>query len=257
MLPIAVPQDFRIIAHRGASAYAPENTHAAFALTQRMGVREIETDTQLTRDGEVVLCHDATLARYGHGERVVEEMSWAELAALDMGSWFSPALFGGAKMITLDDLLATYGDGFIYHVEIKGKADELPAAVHESLTAHGLLDHTVITSFNYAALEAMRAIDATVRMGWLVRTIDAETVARAEALNLFQLCPMAANVDVGMVSLARQVTPEVRAWGLSGTSAQHERGEVATLIERVLAAGCDGMTINWPDWVRHTSSQPA
>lgn len=251
MYPIAVPEGFRIIAHRGASAYAPENTHAAFALTQRMGVREIETDTQLTRDGEVVLCHDATLARYGHGARVVEEMTWAELAALDMGSWFSPALFGGAKMITLDDLLATYGDGFIYHVEIKGKAEGLPAAVHASLVAHGLLDQTVITSFNYAALEAMRAIDGAVRMGWLVRSIDEETVALAKALNLFQLCPQAATADAAQVALARQVTPEVRAWGLSGTSAAQERAEVAALIEHVLALGCDGMTINWPDWVRH------
>ncbi len=251
MLPIAVPQGFRIIAHRGASAYVPENTHAAFALTQRMGVREIETDAQLTRDGVVVLCHDKTLARYGHGERVVEEMTWAELAGLDMGSWFSPALFGGAKMVTLDDLLATYSDAFTYHMEIKGSAAGLPAAVHASLAGHGLLDCTVVTSFNYAALEAMRAIDPTVRLGWLVRTIDEETVALAQALNLFQLCPVAASVDAAQVELARRATPEVRAWGLSGTQA-NQAPEVIDLIQRVLAAGCDGMTINWPDWVRHT-----
>ena len=85
-LPIPVPPAFRIIAHRGASAYAPENSMAAFALAQKMGIREIELDTQLTPDGVVALCHDRTLARYGHGAQAVEEMNWADLAALDMGA---------------------------------------------------------------------------------------------------------------------------------------------------------------------------
>jgi glycerophosphoryl diester phosphodiesterase len=120
VLPIPVPANFRIIAHRGASAYAPENTHAAFVLTQRMGVSEVELDTQLTVDGKIALCHDSTLERYGHGARVVEQMSWGELAALDLGSWLSPFLFAGERMITLDDLFVTYGDVFTYHVEIKG-----------------------------------------------------------------------------------------------------------------------------------------
>src|SRR3712207_5799493 len=126
MLPIAVPANFRIIAHRGASAYAPENTHAAFALAARMGVHEIELDAQLTLDGQVAICHDSTLDRYGHGPQRVEEMEWAELAKLDMGSWFSPFLFAGERMLTLDDLFATYASGFIYHVELKGAAAALP-----------------------------------------------------------------------------------------------------------------------------------
>ena len=109
-LPILVPPAFRIIAHRGASAYAPENSMAAFTLAQKMGIREIELDTQLTPDGVVALCHDRTLARYGHGAQVMEEMNWADLAALDMGAWFSPYLFGGERMITLEQLLARYGE---------------------------------------------------------------------------------------------------------------------------------------------------
>ena len=85
-LPIKDPPNFRIIAHRGASAYAPENTASAFQLADRMGIREVELDTQLTTDGEVVLCHDTTLERYGHGSAVVEEMSWPEPAAFPLSS---------------------------------------------------------------------------------------------------------------------------------------------------------------------------
>ena len=72
MLPILALPDFRIIAHRGASAYSPENTLPAFELAARMGANEVELDAQLTSDGQVVLCHDTKLERYGHGPQVVE-----------------------------------------------------------------------------------------------------------------------------------------------------------------------------------------
>jgi glycerophosphoryl diester phosphodiesterase len=64
-----------------------------------MGVRDIELDTQLSTDGQVVLCHDSTLERYGHGPRNVEQTSSAELLELDMGAWFSPYLFSDERMI--------------------------------------------------------------------------------------------------------------------------------------------------------------
>ncbi len=253
-LPITVPAEFRIIAHRGASAYAPENTAPAFRLAHDMGSAEVELDAQLTTDGEIALVHDRDLARYGHGPQVVEQMSWAALAALDMGAWFSPFLYGGTALWRLDDLFAAYGDRFVYHVEIKGAVRELPAAVHAAILRHGLADQCIVTSFSYDALAAMHAIDADVRLGWLVHDIDDAALARARDLKLFQLCPAAATVTPEQVAQARRVTPEVRAWGLSGQhapGAQSERGEVIALVERVLAAGCDGMTINWPDWVRH------
>ncbi len=253
MLPIVVPPSFHIIAHRGASAYAPENTRAAFDLTARMGVTEIELDTQLTRDGQIALVHDATLARYGHGPRVVEDIAWSELAQLDMGAWFSPFLFAGEAMLTLDDLFTTYGDNFIYHVEIKGKAPGLPAVVHNTIRQHGLAHRCVITSFSYDALVAMRALTTDIPLGWLVRRVDAETLVKAEAIQLAQLCPNAAQVSPAQVALARQAVGEVRAWGLNGDSTHTQNSDVMDLIHQVVDGGCDGMTINWPDWVRHAA----
>src|SRR5262245_41301285 len=146
-LPLSVPPSFRIIAHRGASAYAPENTAPAFALAAKMGILEIELDTQLSTDGEVALCHDTTLQRYGHGQAVVEQMRWSELASLDMGAWFSPFLFRNERMMTLNHLFEQYRDSFIYHVELKGKAAALPAAVNRLIQTHALADRCFITSF--------------------------------------------------------------------------------------------------------------
>jgi glycerophosphoryl diester phosphodiesterase len=254
MLPIPVPPAFRIIAHRGASAYAPENTLPAFDLAHAMGVTEVELDAQLTTDGQIALCHDSTLARYGHGPRQVETLAWSVLAQLDMGAWFSPHLFGGMRMLTLAQLFDTYGAAFVYHVEIKGAAPGLPAAVLAAIHSHGLAQQCIITSFSYAALHATRRLDASMRLGWLVRAIDHATCDQAQALGLFQLCPQANAVTVEQVAAARQVTPEVRAWGINGETVRDQAAEIRALIRRVVDAGCDGMTINWPDWVRHAAA---
>lgn len=246
MLPIPVPPSFRIIAHRGASAYAPENTAAAFDLAREMGVADVETDAQLTTDGIVFLCHDLTLDRYGHPGCQLEQMSAPELVALDVGSWFSPFLYADEHLVTLPDLLARHGRGFVYHIELKGKDPRLPEAVREVVGQTGLEEACIYTSFSYDHLARMRQVDAQARLGWLIGQVDDDSLKRAHDIGLFQLCPRAAEVTGETVERARRAVTEVRAWGLSGSSDQ-----VVELIHRIVAAGCDGATINWPDWLVH------
>lgn len=245
-VPVEVPRTFRIIAHRGASGYAPENSMAAFALAATMGCHEIELDTQLSSDGQVVICHDTTLERYGHGAQIVEQLPWATLAALDMGSWFSPFQFAGERMLRLCDLFARDRPEIIYHVELKGQAAQLPRAVYDLVAAANLQERCVITSFSDGMLHAMQQIAPDLRRGWLVEQIDEATLRRAAELQLFQLCPHAERVHAQHVAAARDVVSEVRAWGVQGNSAT-----VAPLLQRLVAAGCDGVTLNWPDWARH------
>ena len=245
-LPIPAPADFRIIAHRGASAYAPENTFTAFDLAFEMGVREIEMDAQLSADGIVVLCHDATLEKYGHGRRLVEQSAWNQLAQLDMGSWFSPFLFPDERMPALRDLFKRYSAALTYHIEIKGDAPGLPAAIHRDVEAFGLGDHCLFTSFSYEKLTQMKTIAPHAKLGWLVESIDDVMLERAARLGLFQLCPAARSLTREAVQAARTVAHEVRAWGISGS-----RSDVIDLIQHTIRTGCDGMTIDWPDWVSH------
>ena len=181
-IPIRVPKAFRVIAHRGSSAYAPENTLPAFRLARKMGVAEVELDVQLTTDGVVVLCHDLVLTRYGHGDVVVEEMASDELLALDMGSWFSPHLFAATPMLSLSQLLKTHGDDFIFHIELKGRAEELAAATCAVVETHRTHKQTIFTSFSYQQLERMRNVSPGSRLGWLVQTIDEEVLDRAAAV---------------------------------------------------------------------------
>lgn len=251
-LPIPVPPSFRIIAHRGASAYVPENTLAAFQLALDMGVTEVETDVRLTRDGVAVLCHDDTLARYGHGATSVEALRWSELRQFDMGSWFSPHLHSDKRLLTLDDLFAHFGDRLTYHVELKGKSPGLAAATLVLIIKHGLAANCFITSFMYQSLIEMNVVDPSMRLGWLVQAINDDVVEKAADLGLFQLCPRANAVTKEAVDQARTVASEVRAWGLNSDQTATQAADVQTLIRRVIDAGCDGMTINWPDWVGHS-----
>jgi glycerophosphoryl diester phosphodiesterase len=246
MLPIRVPDDFRIIAHRGASAYAPENTGSAFRLAVEMGVFEVELDTQVSTDRVVVLCHDTILQRYGHGPRVVEEMSSKELLALDMGAWFSPHFFAHERMMTLSSLLDHYRDKLVYHVELKGRARHLPDCVHGIISGYGLEESCIITSFSYDHLVRMHTIAPHYRLAWLVQQFDQEVLDCAGKIHVFQLCPRADLITHEMVQTGRSVAQEIRAWGVLGSSL-----EVVNLMKDVIDSGCDGMTINWPDWVVH------
>ncbi|MDE1536525.1 MULTISPECIES: glycerophosphodiester phosphodiesterase family protein [Actinotignum] len=94
----------KLFAHRGLSADAPENTMAAFRAAYQAGFTWIETDVDITADGTLPLCHDATLERTTTGHGRVDELRATDLETLDAGSWFSPG-FAGEKIPTLAQLV--------------------------------------------------------------------------------------------------------------------------------------------------------
>jgi len=244
MLPVRAPGSFRVVAHRGASGYAPENTAAAFRRAVELGATEVELDTQLSTDGEVFLCHDLSLGRYGHGDRVVQEMSSAELLALDMGAWFPGGAFAGEPMMTLDALFGEFGDRLTYDVELKGRAAELPRRVIEVMRRHGVTESCIASSFRLEHLAETRSIAPGLRRAWLMDEISPGKAREAAAAEFFQLCPSAGPLTPAAVELGHSVAREVRAWGATGSA-----DEVEALIRRAVRCGCDAMTIDWPDWI--------
>ncbi len=240
-LPVTAPPGFRIIAHRGASAYAPENTMAAFRLAQKMGASEIEFDLQLSKDRHIVICHDRKLDRYGYPGRVVADLTWDELSRLDMGSWFSPFHYGGERMVTFQNLLSEFATSLTYHAEIKEPAPGLGAAILDMLDKHRVQDQTIVTSFHFDALLEVKAMAPGQRVGWLVRTggFNADNMAKAAKAGFHQLCPMAGETTKDLVRDGHARVAEVRAHSVTG---------VAHMMQAI-KAGCDGLTINWPDWL--------
>lgn len=124
----------QIIAHRGASAEAPENTLAAMRLAWEQGADGLEIDVRPTREGLLVAVHDADTLRYGGRSTPVAQEAWAELRTLDVGRWKDPR-FAGERIPSLDEMLAALPDGRRILVELKcgpETADGFAASVRRS-----------------------------------------------------------------------------------------------------------------------------
>lgn len=227
---------FLVIAHRGASSSAPENTRAAFDRALVLGARHIELDVHATADGHVVVIHDALVDRTTDGTGAVSSQTLAGLKSLDAGSWFGAA-FAGERIPTLEEVLARYGGRAHLHVEIKGHAPDLTRRTVELIRRHGRERDVTITSFARARLEEVRACGLDVPLGWLVPEATEAVVAEAAALGVAQLCPKASTVTEALVSHLHGAGFLVRAWGV-GTE---------QLMEQVVRARADGMTVNFPE----------
>lgn len=152
-----------IIAHRGASACAPENTLAAFRLAIEQGAHGIEFDVRLSKDGQPVVIHDATLERTGRRRAKVVELTASELASVDAGTWFNEAhpteadpKFGNETIPSLAGTLEALKNfrGLIY-IELKCRESEierLARSVCELISGSPLLPQIIVKSFKLSAI---------------------------------------------------------------------------------------------------------
>lgn len=238
--PLSVRPGLKIVAHRGASAYAPENTLAAFDLAVKMNVMSFETDTQLTTDGIVVLCHDQTLERYGHGPRRVEDESFETLRRLDMGSWFSPQLYAGERIVALRELFERFESAVTYDVELKGRAPGLVPGVAALIKEFSLIDRCKVTSFSWDLLVAMGKELPGVRRSWIVREVTEEIFERR---GLDGVGVKIGQLSESIVARLHEVVADVHAWSFYGSPQ-----EILAYLAAADRYGCDSLTINWPDW---------
>ena len=149
----------RVIAHRGFSSRAPENTLAAIREAISIGADMAEIDVTLSSDEEIVVIHDETLQRTTNGSGLVSQFTLAELKDLDAGSWFGPR-FAGERIPTLDEVLRTVNGKILLNIEIKSEAVEggIAARVVETVQRHEMKDQVVISSFSPTALEQVHSL---------------------------------------------------------------------------------------------------
>jgi glycerophosphoryl diester phosphodiesterase len=237
-----LPVPFRIIAHRGASGYAPENTMAAFRKALDMGVCEIETDVHFTSDGELILLHDHTLDRTTDGSGPPAAQSLAQLRCLDAGSWMGQE-FAQERLITLDELLVAFQQRFTYHVELKDRTPGIGLATARIVQRHGREADVLVSGFDcglelLAAKAAAPGLRSTVLVSPKLDTAGAIAEAAADGHDGISLYVDLITRD--WVNAAHDAGLEVRCWGVR-TPQDMERGA---------NSGCNGMTINWPDWLQ-------
>lgn len=144
------------IAHRGASALAPENTLIAFEQAIQTGVDLLEIDVRASLDGEIVVIHDPTIDRTTDRTGVVAAQSFEQLRQADAGAWFSPA-FSGERIPSLAEVLDLARHRAIVLIEIK--ADHLAERVLQQVHAAGAQDGVVLQSFDPETIRRVSAIE--------------------------------------------------------------------------------------------------
>jgi len=159
-----------VIAHRGASFSAPENTLAAFGLAREIGADGIELDTSLTSDDIPVVIHNLTLEHTTNGTGPVRDLDLSAIKALDAGSHFSPK-FRGEQIPTLDEVFETIGPQLIVNIELKSissRANGLEPAVASVIQRHNAGQRVIVSSFNPFALRRFRTAALDIPLGYLV-----------------------------------------------------------------------------------------
>ncbi len=149
-----------IIAHRGANKIAPENTLKAFKKTIELEADFVEFDVQASKDGELVIMHDSNTFRTTGYKGSIEKMTLAELKQLDCGE--------GEKIPTLKELIALAKNHIGLQLEIKapGTAERIVAMLKDN----GLIESTIVSSFNHEELLTVQKIEPRLRLGALVPT---------------------------------------------------------------------------------------
>ena len=223
-----------VFAHRGASAYAPENTFAAFDLAIEMGAPAMETDVQATADGHLVLLHDARVDRTTDGHGPLADLTLAEVEALDAGGRFDPR-FAGLRVPRAEELLARYGGRVRLRLEVKseGVVDQLVRLVEDA----GLLDAVEFSSFDLDFVTQLCARAPTATVCYLVQAIDQRTIGETSAAGARIISGRAASLTPEAMTDARRAGLEVSAWGVGDDQ----------LLAKVIALGVGGFTSNWPD----------
>jgi len=253
--PFITVQAVDIVAHRGASYDAPENTLAATKLAWKQGADAVETDIYLSTDGKIIVFHDRTAERTGGRDVPIASLTLAESRTLDAGTWKGPA-FAGEKVPLLDEQIATIPHGKRILVEIKVGPEIVPE-LGRVFARTGTSEKSItLISFNFDALVAVRKQLPNYPTLWLVGYRVPDPVKAPEAKAPPTVDEMIRAVKAaGLTGLDLQHT-----WPLTADEAKkiQEAGlelhvwtvnEVA-IARRWIALGAASITTDRPAWLR-------
>jgi glycerophosphoryl diester phosphodiesterase len=231
-----------VMAHRGYSSKAPENTMPAFELALEAGSGGIELDVHLTKDGEVVVIHDDVLDRTTNGKGPVASFTMAELKQVDAGSWFSPE-FKGVTLPTLREVLDLIkGKDILLNVETKAALgfEQLNEKLAPLLDEYSMWDRTIISSFNHYALVHIKHIRPQARTGILYNCGLFNPWEYAKSIGASALHAHHRTLFPELVQEAQQNGMMVNVWTVDQT----------TDIERMILAKVDSVITNVPEKVQ-------
>lgn len=220
-------------AHRGASAYAPENTMLAFRKGVALGANGIETDIRKTKDGVLVLFHDGSLLRLTGIEKAVSDLTYSELSALRIPSPDGTSYDSVPTLAAFLDYAKDLPVSLALELKDVGTEPEVLQAAETS----GVAERSIITSFSLGHIANVKALSPSQKVGLLTREVNDEILRKLRAVGAEQICPKADLLSPALVQKLHSAGFSVRAWGVPDEET----------MRRALSCGVDGMTVNFPD----------
>lgn len=241
--------DFIVVAHRGYSSQAPENTLAAFERAIEAKADMIELDITLSEDGHFIVIHDDTLDRTSDGAGFVAHHNLTQIKGLDAGSWHS-ADYAGQRFLTIDEVLDQIAPRISLNIEIKPLFTL--TAVNKLLTAisrlvadverRGLTETVLFSSFNFFVLEHLRSLSDRIRLGVLFchpfSEFDPKHVC--SLLNAYSLHPHISLTDAPLVSTMHQIGVKVLPYTVNDPE----------MMRDLIFCGIDGAFSDYPERLR-------
>ena len=230
-----------IFAHRGASAYAPENTLEAFKMAADMGAHGVELDVHICRSGELVVTHDETVERVSDGTGWVRDLSLSELKSLHFNRTHPE--FKDAHIPTLQEVFQLLRPtGLRINVELKNSLidyPELEKRVIELAAKESMLDKVLFSSFSHQSMLRVKEIDSSLYCGLLYEASLVRPWAYAVALGVDAIHPHFSEVITpgGSCALAHKAGIEVNTWTVN----------TRENLNTVLREGADILITNYPD----------
>lgn len=230
----------KIIAHRGASGYAPENTMEAFKLAVEMKADGIETDVHLTKDGEVVIMHDEKIDRTTDGTGYLKDYTYAELMKFNANNHMEQYEF--CKIPKLADLLALVKEsGILLNIELKTDFIAYPQIEEKVLKLvkeYEVEEQIIYSSFNHYSIAKIKALDVTAKTGLLYMEGLYKPWDYAKSVNAEALHPFYPNLEIpDYVEKCHKNKIMINAWTVN------KRADMKHLID----LGIDGVITNYPD----------
>jgi glycerophosphoryl diester phosphodiesterase len=231
-----------VIAHRGFSGAAPENTLAAFKRAMDLGVDMIELDVHLTKDGEVVVIHDDTLNRTTNGRGKVVDHTLNELKQFDAGSWFG-SQFSGEKIPTLKEVLELARNRVVLHIELKEgglgpyTVKDLADRSLQEVGKAGMLNHVLFGSFNRPALDRIKEENPGLPVALIYRKAWSTLQEVTGGTPVSVLSCRGTGLNQSNLSEAHRQGGKMFVWTL----------DTEEQMEHFLNMGVDGIITNHPD----------
>jgi glycerophosphoryl diester phosphodiesterase len=217
----------KIMGHRGAKAYEPENTLRSIRRALDLGVQAVEVDIHLSRDGHLVVIHDATVDRTTNGKGRVADLSWKELRRLDAGM--------GERLPSLEEVVDTVRGQAHLFVELKDPLAVEPLAAFFS--AQELFAEAHVISFWHPALKQLRRLEPQIHTGVLFVGCPVDPPALARSADARALILNYQYVTPALVQAVRQAGLTIAVWNID---------DVADLIP-LLPLDLDYIGSNAPD----------